>query len=156
MDGANDNKISILTNIRPPKNSQNSAVRPTLTAPPPPLAHSQRYIPGGPMINGPRRLRRLCEKLQSSPILSYARTCACVRARRHKRALLCARTRCIVRTRRYRGPRYALACVRAWAVDFSKHIITESQLHDASARVMELFVENGVKHYYRSNARRNM
>ncbi|CAL1686976.1 unnamed protein product [Lasius platythorax] len=32
VDGTNDNKISILTNIRPPKNSQNSAERP-----PPPL-----------------------------------------------------------------------------------------------------------------------
>lgn len=45
VDGTNDNKISILTNIRPPKNSQNSAERPT-TVP-------QRCIyPGGPMING--------------------------------------------------------------------------------------------------------
>lgn len=31
VDGTNDNKISILTNIRPPKNSQNSAQRPTTT-----------------------------------------------------------------------------------------------------------------------------
>lgn len=78
VDGTNDNKISILTNIRPPKNSQNSAERPPFPPPGPALSSpfllspaSARYIyPAGPMINGSRRLCRLCEKLQSSPILS--------------------------------------------------------------------------------------
>lgn len=90
VDGTNDNKISILTNIRPPKNSQNSAERlpPPLStshSPPPSFLSesADTYIPGGPMINGSRRLCRLCEKLQSSPY--FIPVSVCVSRRTQKR-----------------------------------------------------------------------
>lgn len=83
---------------------------------------------------GSRRLRRLCEKLQSSPILpcrSLVRARVCVRVRGDtKETDSVCEARCIVCTTIRARPRMLS---RAWAVDFSKHIITESQLHDASA-----------------------
>lgn len=111
VDGTNDNKISILTNIRPPKNSQNSAERPT-TVP-------QRCIYPADRWSMARADFAASVKSYSRPLFYRAArsyVCAYVRAytRRHKRNWFCVRgtLHCVYDDTR--AATYALTCVGGW------------------------------------------
>lgn len=101
VDGTNDNKISILTNIRPPKNSQNSAERPTTTP--------QRGI-------YPADRWSMARADFAASVKSYSRPLFYRTARSCPRARACVRTwvRACVRACTRRHKRNDSVCVHAW------------------------------------------